>query len=83
MCMQMTNVCEWKSKWKEKQTRSKQKVVCGGKEHKTNRNAKVREETRFFIKKMSGPYLWTSKIKEKKPLFSCSFWSYPPYGEQK
>jgi len=31
--------------------------VCGGKEHKTNRNAKVREETRFFIKKMSGPYL--------------------------
>ncbi len=51
MCMKMTNVCEWKNKWKGKQARSKQKVVCGGKEHKTNTNyvAKVRQETRIFF----------------------------------
>ncbi len=56
MCMKMTNVCEWKNKWKGKQARSKQKVVCGGKEHKTNTNyvAKVRQETRIFFKKWVG-----------------------------
>jgi hypothetical protein len=41
------------------------------------------EKTIIFLFLLVLSALWGTKIKEKKPFISCSFWSYPPYGEQK